>query len=101
MTELRVRKPDGWTTVSFPEEVGTISVAGGKVDGQLCLTLTGEREGGPGIVETVFFISPPPRDRFSHPWDSVLWSNRSVTAWSGSSNLPSLWTVTRLPWASP
>jgi len=61
MTELRVRKPDGWTTVSFPEEVGTISVAGGKVDGQLCLTLTGEREGGPGIVETVFFISPPPK----------------------------------------
>ena len=52
MTELRVRKPDGWTTVSFPEEVGTISAAGGKVDGQLCLTLTGEREDGPRIVET-------------------------------------------------
>jgi|GEM_PF-5594933 len=61
MTELRVRKPDGWTTVSFPEEVGTISVAGGKVDGQLCLTLTGEREGGPGIVETVFLMSPRKR----------------------------------------
>ena len=52
MTELRVRKPDGWTTVSFPDEIGTISVVGGKVDGQLCLTLTGEREDGPRIVET-------------------------------------------------
>jgi hypothetical protein len=52
MTELRVRKPDGWTTVSFPDDVATISVAGGKVDGQLCLTLTGEREDGPRIVET-------------------------------------------------
>ncbi|NLV13999.1 hypothetical protein [Haloarcula argentinensis] len=51
MTELRVRKPDGWTTVSFPDEVGTISAAGGKVDGQLCLTLTGERDDGPRIVE--------------------------------------------------
>ena len=52
MTELRVRKPDGWATVSFPDTVESISVAGGKVDGQLCLTLTGEREDGPRIVET-------------------------------------------------
>ena len=52
MTELRVRKPDGWTTVSFPDEVAAISAVGGKVDGQLCLTLTGEREDGPRIVET-------------------------------------------------
>ncbi|MDQ2074991.1 hypothetical protein RBH20_20945 [Haloarcula sp. H-GB4] len=52
MTEFRVRKPDGWTTVSFPDAVDSISVAGGKVDGQLCLTLTGEREDGPRIVET-------------------------------------------------
>jgi len=52
MTELRVRKPDGWTTVSFPDDVAAISVVGGKVDGQLCLTLTGEREDGPRIVET-------------------------------------------------
>ncbi|EMA14209.1 hypothetical protein [Haloarcula amylolytica] len=51
MTELRVRKPDGWTTVSFPDEVAAISVVGGKVDGQLCLTLTGEREDGPRIIE--------------------------------------------------
>ncbi|WP_049943141.1 hypothetical protein [Haloarcula amylolytica] len=51
MTEFRVRKPDGWTTVSFPDEVGTISAGGGKVDGQLCLTLTGERDDGPRIVE--------------------------------------------------
>ncbi|GGM53263.1 hypothetical protein [Haloarcula argentinensis] len=52
MTEFRVRKPDGWTTVSFPDAVDSISIAGGKVDGQLCLTLTGEREDGPRIVET-------------------------------------------------
>ncbi|WP_058992438.1 hypothetical protein [Haloarcula sp. CBA1127] len=52
MTEFRVRKPDGWTTVSFPDAVDSISVAGGKVDGQLCLTLTGEREDGPRIIET-------------------------------------------------
>jgi len=52
MNELRVRKPDGWTTVSFPDAVDSISIAGGKVDGQLCLTLTGEREDGPRIVET-------------------------------------------------
>ena len=52
MTELRVRKPDGWTTVSFPDGVATTSVAGGRVDGQLCLTLTGEQEDGPRIVET-------------------------------------------------
>ncbi len=52
MPEFRVRKPDGWTTVSFPDTVYSISVAGGKVDGQLCLTLTGEREEGPRIVET-------------------------------------------------
>jgi hypothetical protein len=52
MTELRVRKPDGWTTISFPDAVYSISIAGGKVDGQLCLTLTGEREDGPRIVET-------------------------------------------------
>jgi len=52
MTELRVRKPDGWTTVSFPDAVATISVVGGKVDGQLCLTLTAEREDGPRLVET-------------------------------------------------
>ncbi|EMA26777.1 hypothetical protein [Haloarcula argentinensis] len=52
MPELRVRKPDGWTTISFPDAVASISVAGGKVDGQLCLTLTGEREDGPRIVET-------------------------------------------------
>ncbi|AJF28090.1 hypothetical protein SG26_20250 (plasmid) [Haloarcula sp. CBA1115] len=52
MTEFRVRKPDGWTTVSFPDAVDSISVVGGKVDGQLCLTLSGEREDGPRIVET-------------------------------------------------
>ncbi|MFU1782891.1 hypothetical protein ACM16X_16030 [Haloarcula japonica] len=52
MTELRVRKPDGWTTVSFPDAIESISVAGGQVDGQLCLTLTGEREDGPRLVET-------------------------------------------------
>ncbi|RLM95242.1 hypothetical protein [Haloarcula sp. Atlit-7R] len=52
MTELRVRKPDGWTTVSFPNVVASISVVEGKVDGLLCLTLTGEREDGPRIVET-------------------------------------------------
>ncbi|AEM58706.1 hypothetical protein HISP_15955 [Haloarcula hispanica N601] len=51
MPEFRVRKPDGWTTVSFPDEVATISVVGGKVDGQLCLTLTAEREDGPRLVE--------------------------------------------------
>ncbi|EMA10245.1 hypothetical protein [Haloarcula marismortui] len=51
MTELRVRKPDGWTTVSFPDAVATISVVGGKVDGQLCLSLTGEREDGARLVE--------------------------------------------------
>ncbi|WP_371727251.1 hypothetical protein [Haloarcula sp. CBA1122] len=51
MTEFRVRKPDGWTTVSFPDEVGTISAAGGKVDGQLCLTLSAEREDGHRLVE--------------------------------------------------
>ena len=51
MTEFRVRKPDGWTTVTFPNEVATISVVGGKVGGQLCLTLTGEREDVPRIVE--------------------------------------------------
>ncbi|AAV44520.1 unknown (plasmid) [Haloarcula marismortui ATCC 43049] len=50
MPEFRVRKPDGWTTVSFPDEVATISVVGGKVDGQLCLTFTGEREGGTSVV---------------------------------------------------
>jgi len=50
--ELRVRKPEGWTTLSFPEEAETIAVAGGKVDGQLCLTLTGEREDGPRVVRT-------------------------------------------------
>ncbi|MFY4814871.1 hypothetical protein ACOJIV_19575 [Haloarcula sp. AONF1] len=52
ITEFRVRKPDGWTTVSFPDAVATISVVGGKVDGQLCLTLTAEREDGPRFVET-------------------------------------------------
>ena len=52
MTEFRVRKPDGWTTVSFPDAVDSISVAGGKADGQLCLTLSGEREGGHRIIET-------------------------------------------------
>jgi len=50
--ELRVRKPSGWTTVSVPNETEAISVAGGKVDGQLCLTLTGERKDGPSVVET-------------------------------------------------
>ncbi|WP_058997983.1 hypothetical protein [Haloarcula sp. CBA1127] len=63
MTELRVRKPDGWTTVSFPDEIGTISVVGGKVDGQLCLTLTGEREDGPRLVEPGI-LDVAPRDRF-------------------------------------
>jgi hypothetical protein len=53
--ELRVRKPGGWTTVSFPDEVVTVAVAGGKVDGQLCLTLTAEREDGPRIVKTGIF----------------------------------------------
>lgn len=52
MTRLRVRKPDGWITISFPDVVESISVAGGKVDGQLCLTLIGERGDGPYIVET-------------------------------------------------
>jgi len=51
MTELQVRKPNGWTTVTFPDAVATISVVGGKVDGQLCLTLTAEREDGPRLVE--------------------------------------------------
>lgn len=50
--ELRVRKPEGWTTISFPEEVEEVAVAGGKVDGELCFTLTGEREDGPHVVET-------------------------------------------------
>ncbi|WP_146418400.1 hypothetical protein [Haloarcula hispanica] len=52
MPELRVRKPDGWMTVTFPDAVATISVVGGKVDGQLCLTLTAEREDSPRLVET-------------------------------------------------
>ncbi|WP_424005566.1 hypothetical protein ACOZ4I_19505 (plasmid) [Haloarcula salina] len=52
MTELRVRKPNSWTTVSFPDTVASISAVGGKVDGQLCPTLTAEREDGPRIVET-------------------------------------------------
>lgn len=40
MTELRVRKPDGRTTVSFPNTVESIPAASGKADGQLCLTLS-------------------------------------------------------------
>ncbi|WP_345432292.1 hypothetical protein [Haloarcula japonica] len=43
---------DGWTTVSFPDAVDSVSVGGGKVDGQLCLILIGEREDGPRIIET-------------------------------------------------
>ena len=50
--ELRVHKPEGWTTISFPDEVEAIAAVGGKVDGQLCLTLTGKREDGPRIVRT-------------------------------------------------
>jgi hypothetical protein len=55
MVELRVHKTDGWTTVSFPEAVEAISVASRKVDDQLCLTPTGEREDSPQIVETGIF----------------------------------------------
>ena len=43
MIELRVRKPDGWTTASFPDAVESISVTGGRVDGQLCYRSKGAK----------------------------------------------------------
>jgi hypothetical protein len=49
---FQVRNSHSWTTVSSPGVIESISVAGGQVDGKLCLTLTGEREDGPRIVET-------------------------------------------------
>ena len=48
--EIRVRRPDGWTTVTFPDDV-EIHVVGGKVDGNLALTLIGTRDEGRHVVE--------------------------------------------------
>lgn len=53
MPELRVRRPEGWTTVSFPDDIERIGVSGGRTgSGQLALTLVGERDGQPNLVET-------------------------------------------------
>ena len=62
--KLRVRKPEGWTEISFPDEAEAIAVAGGKVDGQLCLTLTGERKDGPRVVETGILDIDPTDEEF-------------------------------------
>ena len=62
--KLRVRKPEGWTEISFPDEIKAIAVAGGKVDGQLCLTLTGERKDGPRVVETGILDINPTDEEF-------------------------------------
>ena len=50
MPNLRVRKPDGWATITMPDEVD-VSVAGGMVDGQLTLTLIGARDDGQHVIE--------------------------------------------------
>lgn len=61
--EISVRRPDGWTTVSFPSDV-EIEVAGGKVDGQLALTLIGKRDGQPHIVEPGILDIEPSDEQF-------------------------------------
>lgn len=48
--EIGVRRPGGWTTVTFPDDV-EIHVVGGKVDGNLALTLIGTRDEGHHVVE--------------------------------------------------
>lgn len=50
MVELRVRRPDGWTTITVLDDVD-IEVAGGKIDGQLSPTLIGTRDDGMYVVE--------------------------------------------------
>jgi len=51
MVDLRVRKPDGWTTVSMPDDA-PICVAGGKVDNELCLTLIATPDEEDHVVKT-------------------------------------------------
>lgn len=62
--ELRVCKPEGWTEISFPDEIKAMAVAGGKIDGQLCLTLTGERKDGPHVVKTGILDIDPTDEKF-------------------------------------
>ena len=50
MVELRVRRPDGWTTITVLDDVD-IEVAGGKIDGQLSPTLVGTRDDEMYVVE--------------------------------------------------
>ncbi|MCU4799801.1 hypothetical protein OB920_05405 [Halobacteria archaeon HArc-gm2] len=58
--DLRVRKPDGWTTVSLDDDdVEAVTVAGGRTDGHLSLTLIGVRSSQPNVrVQDVLDVDP-------------------------------------------
>ena len=64
--ELRVRKPDGWTTISLPDEVEKVTVATGKTDGQLSYTLIGMRNSVENvIVQDVLDVDPDDEEKIA------------------------------------
>jgi len=61
--DLRVRKPDGWTTVSLDDDVEEVTVAGGRTDGHLSLTLIGVRSSQPNVRVLTSSTSTPTTSR--------------------------------------
>lgn len=64
--DLRVRKPDGWTTVSLPDDIETVTIATGKTDGLLSFTLIGMRSGTPNcLVQDALGVDPDDEAKLS------------------------------------
>jgi len=65
--EIDVRRPDGWTTVTFPSDCD-IEVAGGQVDGELSLTLIGKQEDQHHVIKTgVLDVDPADEEYLENP----------------------------------
>lgn len=58
---FQVRKPDGWTTVSLPNEAERVAVASDQTDSHLSLMLIDSRHGEPNaIVQDAFDVYRDP-----------------------------------------
>lgn len=64
---IRVKKLDGWTVATFPDDVERIGVHAGKAsDGKLSITLTGVRSDDHNVIETgVLDIDPEDEDKLN------------------------------------
>ena len=69
MPDIRVRQPDGWTTVTFSDDVETISLVGGQLkSNHLAFTLIGEHPDQPNQIESQLLdVDPADESKLSTP----------------------------------